>query len=94
MKSIFEEQMSKILNISKEEVSHRLEKAKITQSPPTKNKLDILYINVPLFIRLLEFAREEAKNDMILHTVTENLLKICSSGKIATMDEYKQIVRG
>lgn len=53
---------------------------------------DVININVPLFIRMLEYAREEAKNDADLHIVTEKLIELCKSGKIATMDDYENII--
>jgi hypothetical protein len=33
------------------------------------NPKDIIKLDVPLFIRLLEYAREDAKSDMDLHKV-------------------------
>lgn len=52
--------------------------------------MDTLKMDVPLFIRLLEFAREDAKDDMALHTLTENALKL--GDKTLTMEDYQQIV--
>ena len=40
------------------------------------NPEDKITVDVPLFIRLLEYAREDAKSDMDLHKVTENILKL------------------
>jgi len=56
------------------------------------NKKDILMIDVPLFIRLLEYAREDAKTDMDLHNVTENIIKLSEEEKALTMDDYDKIV--
>jgi hypothetical protein len=36
---------------------------------------DKLVFNTPMFIRSLEWSREDAKNDMALHKFTENALK-------------------
>ena len=56
--------------------------------------IDSINVNVPLFIRLLEFAREDAKGDMVLHEVAENILSIHKSGvKILSMDNYEDIVK-
>lgn len=38
--------------------------------------IDGVHLDVPLFIRLLEFAREEAKDDIDLHVITENINRI------------------
>jgi hypothetical protein len=36
---------------------------------------DKIVMDVPLYIRSLEWSREDAKNDMALHKFTENALK-------------------
>jgi GNAT superfamily N-acetyltransferase len=55
-----------------------------------KPTMDKITMDVPLFIRLLEFAREDAKDDMELHTLTENALKM--GDKTLTMEDYNEIV--
>jgi hypothetical protein len=57
------------------------------------NPTDIISVDVPLFIRLLEYAREDAKTDMDLHDVAENIIKLSSSGKALTMANYDDIVK-
>jgi hypothetical protein len=57
------------------------------------NPRDIIQLDVPLFIRLLEYAREDAQTDMQLHDVAERILNVCASGRIASMRHYKRIVR-
>ena len=54
------------------------------------SKTDTLTIDIPMFIRLMEYAREDAKTDMDLHNVTTNLLKI--KDKIISMADYDQVV--
>jgi len=54
------------------------------------SKTDTLTIDIPMFIRLMEYAREDAKTDMDLHNVTTNLLKI--KNKIISMADYDQVV--
>jgi len=56
------------------------------------NPRDIITIDVPLFIRLLEYAREDAQTDMDLHDVADNIISLASSGKTLTMDDYSSIV--
>ena len=53
-------------------------------------KTDTLTIDIPMFIRLMEYAREDAKTDMDLHNVTTNLLKI--KDKTISMADYDQVV--
>jgi hypothetical protein len=61
----------------------------MTQSNPT----DKITVDVPLFIRLLEYAREDAKTDMDLHKVTQNILALSEEGNTLTMDQYDEIVK-
>jgi hypothetical protein len=58
------------------------------------NPADKITVDVPLFIRLLEYAREDAKTDMDLHTVTENIIALSETGKTLTMAQYDDIVKG
>lgn len=57
-----------------------------------ENKMDVITVDVPLFIRLLEFAREDATDDMKLHDVAEKLIELCAEGDIMTMEQYDEIV--
>lgn len=57
-----------------------------------ENPRDVVTMDVPLLIRLLEYAREDAKTDMDLHNVTEKLIALSKSGKTLTMDQYDAIV--
>jgi len=56
------------------------------------NPRDIITVDVPLFIRLLEYAREDAQTDMDLHDLTENIISLASSGKTLSMDDYSIII--
>lgn len=56
------------------------------------NPKDTIKTDVPLFIRLLEYAREDAKTDMDLHNVTENVIKLSTTGNTLTMANYDTIV--
>lgn len=57
------------------------------------NPTDKLTLDVPLFIRLLEYAKEDAKTDVDLHKATENALALSETGKTLTMDDYDTIVK-
>jgi len=56
------------------------------------NQRDTITLDIPLFIRLLEYAREDAQTDMDLHNVTENAIDLALSGKTLTMKDYDLIV--
>ena len=57
------------------------------------NPSDKITVDVPLFIRLLEYAREDAKTDMDLHNVAENIIALSETGKTLTMAQYDEIVK-
>jgi hypothetical protein len=56
------------------------------------NPRDIIKVDVPLFIRLLEYAREDAQTDMDLHDVAENIITLSVADKVLTMDDYNHII--
>jgi len=56
------------------------------------NPKDTIKVDVPLFIRLLEYAREDAKTDMDLHDVAENIIRLSETGKTLSMNDYDVIV--
>ena len=59
-----------------------------------KSDVDTIVLDVPLFIRLLEFAKEDAPNDMALHFVAEKCTKAIASGtKILTMKDYNNLIK-
>ena len=56
------------------------------------NPTDRVTMDVPLMIRIMEYAREDAKTDMDLHNVAEQLIKLSASGKTLSMQDYDSIV--
>lgn len=55
------------------------------------DKVDTITMDVPLMLRMLEYAREDAKTDLDLHDVTERLIQLSKGGPV-TMDDYEDIV--
>ncbi len=53
--------------------------------------MDIIQLDVPLFIRLLELAREDVKQDADLHDVAEAVIEMSQNGPV-TMADYDEIV--
>lgn len=53
--------------------------------------IDTVTVDVPLLIRLLEYAREEAKTDMDLHHVADRMIKLSQENRTLNMDDYSQI---
>jgi hypothetical protein len=56
------------------------------------NPKDIIKLDVPLFIRLLEYAREDAKDDMDLHRVAENAIDLSRFAGTLGMIDYENII--
>lgn len=79
----------------------RLKEGKgVAKSTPKKqineeeNSIDVVSIDVPLLIRLLEYAREDAQTDMDLHNVAERLIGLSQEGRTLDMNDYENIVGG
>lgn len=51
---------------------------------------DKVTMDIPLFIRLLEWAKEESETDMDLHAVAERIAK--HQSECLTMDDYDSII--
>lgn len=56
------------------------------------DKKDTITFDIPLLIRVLEFAREELKSDILLHKMVERLIAIRGKGTL-TMNQYGRIVK-
>lgn len=57
-----------------------------------ENPVDTITVDVPLFIRLLEYAKEDAQSDMDLHDLAERIIALSTDGKVLSMDNYDAIV--
>lgn len=64
---------------------------KESESAVHSNPIDVVKLDTPLLIRLLEYAREDANTDMDLHNVAENLIKLSQTGQTLTMKDYNKI---
>ena len=60
--------------------------------PVSEDIPDIIAVDVPLFIRLLEFAREDAGDDMDLHEVAERAIEAVKMRGVLSMDDYEILV--
>jgi hypothetical protein len=59
------------------------------------NGIDIILVDVPLMIRLLEYAREQATSDVDLHQLASKLITKSNKWKSwepLTMNDYETIV--
>jgi hypothetical protein len=57
------------------------------------NPEDKVTLDIPLFIRLLEYAREDAQADVDLHYLADNAIRLSAEGETLNMDHYDQIVK-
>lgn len=53
---------------------------------------DTVELDIPLLLRMLEYAREDAKTDMDLHNVTDKMIELSSQGGTLDMENYQDIV--
>lgn len=58
------------------------------------DKQDIVSLDVPLLIRLMELAREDIKDDAKLHDVATAIIQLSRSGQALTMRNYEDIMVG
>lgn len=56
------------------------------------NPVDTVELDVPLLLRMMEYAREDAKTDMDLHDVTEKMIHLSKTGETLSMAQYDDIV--
>lgn len=56
------------------------------------NPPDVVSLDVPLLIRLLEYAREDAKSDMDLHRLTQKLIEKSAEGNTLSMGDYESLI--
>ena len=57
-----------------------------------ENPKDIITVDVPLFIRLLEYAKEDANTDMDLHDLAERAINLSTEGEVLGMESYDSLV--
>jgi hypothetical protein len=57
-----------------------------------EDAVDTITMDIPLFLRMLEYSREDAEQDLDLHDVTEKANKLGKERGILQMDDYEEIV--
>jgi hypothetical protein len=60
--------------------------------PAEDNPEDVVKLDVPLLIRIMEYAKEDAKTDMDLHFAAENMIQLSKANRILNMGDYESIV--
>jgi hypothetical protein len=81
-----------LMKESKQQVMENDPLASVEPSDHSENQPDVVAMDVPLLIRIMEYAREDAQTDMDLHDVAEQLIRLSQEGRTLTMDDYDEIV--
>ena len=58
----------------------------------SEDKVDIVTMDVPLFIRALEYAKEDAQEDMDLHDFAERAITGTKEQGVLSMDDYDMLI--
>lgn len=70
----------------------KLTKAKKLAENEEVDTVDIIAMDVPLFIRMLEYSREDAQKDLDLHSVVERAISLNKVKKILTISDYGSLI--
>ena len=68
-----------------------IEKA-IVKEEEQPDAIDIITLDVPLFIRMLEYAKEDAADDMDLHDVATKTIALSKQKGILSMEDYDALI--
>jgi len=71
---------------------HRLKPGLLHKAEVSINPVDAIRVDIPLLIRLLEYAREDASGDLDLHDLAEKLVALSDRGRTLTMRDYERVV--
>ena len=90
-KKYFEEYYSNYLT-DEGRKSLRAQMQEVERPSEEENPVDIISMDVPLFIRMLEFAREDASTDMDLHDLAEKAVKMSAERQPMSMMHYDELI--
>lgn len=66
--------------------------SKSIKEDQSEDPVDTITMDIPLFLRMLEYAKEDAQEDMDLHDVTEKANVLGKERGILQMEDYDEIV--
>jgi len=69
-----------------------IEKAMDIKEEEQPDAIDIVTLDVPLFIRMLEYAKEEAADDMDLHELATKTIALSKQRGILSMEDYDTLI--
>ena len=67
-------------------------KTSMNEASKEEDAIDTITMDVPLFIRILEYAREDAQADMDLHDLAEKAIAATKQQGLLQMDDYDMLV--
>jgi len=70
----------------------RGKKPKHDESVMEADTTDTVSMDIPLLLRMMEYAREDAKTDLDLHDVAEKMIELSKHHDYLCMDNYNEIV--
>ena len=75
-----------------EQLKQRIAQLKNQINEEQEDPTDIIAMDVPLFLRMLEYAREDAEQDIDLHKVTERAIEAVKLRGLLSMEDYQDII--
>jgi hypothetical protein len=88
----YAEMLKKDITDARAELDRRIKSKKGTNEAKQEDPTDIIAMDVPLFLRMLEYAREDAEQDIDLHKVTERAIEAVKLRGLLSMDDYQDII--
>lgn len=79
-------------NKPKESIKEVEDVEQIQIQPGSQDPVDTVTLDIPLFLLLLEYARENSKDDLDLHELTEKANKLGKERGILSSNDYNEIV--
>jgi hypothetical protein len=72
--------------------SQGIDPSELNEAEEETDAIDTITMDVPLFIRMLEYAREDASADVDLHDVAENAVSLNKEQDVLSMDDYDSLL--
>jgi hypothetical protein len=84
--------LMKLVNKAKDDLANKVKGVAQNIREEQEDPTDIIAMDIPLFLRMLEYAREDAEQDIDLHKVTERAIEAVKLRGLLSMDDYQDIV--
>jgi hypothetical protein len=69
-----------------------MKKENMVKEEEQQDAIDIVTLDVPLFIRMLEYAKEDAADDMDLHELATKTIALSKQRGILSMEDYNTLI--